>query len=100
MSDVLHGMRGVKMAAWEAPLSAKVATLRAHEADRLNVSMQIRVRVTRHASRVGQFHLDGGQLDFAWLPARTDAPPWGVRVVSQTKSSKMPTRNISPLFFV
>ena len=26
--------------------------------------------------------------------------PWGVRVVSQTKSRKIPTRNILPLFFV
>ena len=41
----------------------------------------------------------GGQSDFVWLSART--PPWGctVRVVSQTKSRKIPTRNMLPLFF-
>ena len=33
------------------------------------------------------------------LVLRTYAP-WGVRVVSQTKSRKIPTRNILPLFFV
>ena len=33
------------------------------------------------------------------LALRTYAP-WGVRVVSQTKSRKIPTRNILPLFFV
>ena len=33
------------------------------------------------------------------LALRTYAP-WGVRVVSQTKSRKIPTRNISPLFAV
>ena len=35
------------------------------------------------------------------LALRTyDAPPWGVRVVSLTKSRKIPTRQILPLFFV
>ena len=34
------------------------------------------------------------------LTLRTyDAPPWGVRVVSQTKSRKIPTRKILPPFF-
>ena len=33
------------------------------------------------------------------LALRTYAP-WGVRVVSQTKSRNIPTRNVLPLFFV
>ena len=39
-----------------------------------------------------------GSIRFRLAP-RTYAP-WGVRVVSQTKSRKIPTRNILPLFFV
>ena len=54
--------------------------------------------VTMYASRALQFHPDGGQFDFVWL-SRTYAP-WGVRVVSQTKSRKIPTHNTLPLFSV
>ena len=47
-----------------------------------------------------QFHPNSGPFDFGWLPARTMHPPCGpsVRVVSQTKSRKIPTRKILPLF--
>ena len=44
-----------------------------------------------------QFHPHGGPIRFR-LALRTYAP-WGVRVVSQTKSRKIPTRKILPLFF-
>ena len=52
-----------------------------------------------YASRAVQFHPHGGQSEFVWLPART--PPCGciVRVVSQTKSRKIPAQIILPLFF-
>ena len=55
-----------------------------------------------YASRAIQSHPDGGQFDFVWLSARTMHAPWGyiVRVASQTKSRKIPTRNTLPLFFV
>ena len=39
-----------------------------------------------------------GSIRFRLAPRTYDAPPWGVRVVSQTKSRKIPTRNILPLF--
>ena len=44
MSDVLHGMRGVKMAAWEDPLSEKVEGLRETEIGRVRVASQLKVR--------------------------------------------------------
>ena len=52
-----------------------------------------------YVSRDVQFHPDGGSIRFRLAP-RAYAP-WGciVRVVSQTKSRKIPTRNIIPLFF-
>ena len=40
-----------------------------------------------------------GSIRFRLAPRTYDAPPWGVRVVSQTKSRKIPTRKILPLFF-
>ena len=41
-----------------------------------------------------------GSIRFRLALRAYDAPPWGVRVVSQTKSRKIPTRNILPPFFV
>ena len=41
-----------------------------------------------------------GSIRFRQAPRTYDAPPWGARVVSQTKSRKIPTRNILPLFSV
>ena len=52
---------------------------------------------TQYASRAVQFHPHGGSIRFR-LALRTYAP-WGVRVVSQTKSRKIPTRKNLPLFF-
>ena len=40
-----------------------------------------------------------GSIRFRLALRTYDAPPWGVRVVSHTKSRKIPTRNILPLFF-
>ena len=50
----------------------------------------------KHASRAVQVHPDGGQFGFFWLPARSPRPLGGciVRVVSPTKSRKIPTRNV------
>jgi len=42
MSGVLHGMHGVKMSAWEKPLSAKIEKLRADEVNQVRVSSQIK----------------------------------------------------------
>ena len=61
---------------------------------------QLGARVRGCASWAVQFHPHGGQFDVVWLPARTMHPPWGVRVVSQTKLTKIPTRNMLPLFCV
>ena len=47
-----------------------------------------------------QFHPHGGQFDFARLSARTMHPHGGARVVSLTKSRKIPTRKLLPPFFV
>ena len=41
-----------------------------------------------------------GPVRFLPAPRTYDAPPWGVRVVSQAKSRKIPTRNMLPLLFV
>jgi ABC-type multidrug transport system fused ATPase/permease subunit len=43
MNDILHGMRTVKMAAWETPLSKNVATLRKDETSRIWVALQLKV---------------------------------------------------------
>ena len=52
-------------------------------------------RKCRYAFRAVQFHPHGVQFEFARLPARTMRhTPMGVRVVSQTKSRQIPTRNI------
>lgn len=42
MNDILQGMRTVKMAAWEEPLSANVATLRKAETSRIWVAAQLK----------------------------------------------------------
>ena len=42
MSDVLHGMQGVKMSAWEKPLSAKIEKLRTDEVDQVRIYSQIK----------------------------------------------------------
>jgi len=51
----------------------------------------------QYASRAVQFHPHGESIRFR-LALRAYAP-WGVRVVSQTKSRKIPTRNVLPFFF-
>ena len=45
-----------------------------------------------YAPRAGQFHPQGGSTRFRLAPRTYDAPPCGpsVRVVSQTKSRKIP----------
>ena len=65
-----------------------------------HVPLTVSVPWTGTSPRAVQFHHDGGQLDIVWLSART--APWGVRVVPDrlTKSRKIPTRNILPLFLV
>ena len=50
-------------------------------------------------SRAVQFHPHGGTIQFRLALRTYDAPPWGVRLMSQTKSRKIPTRKILPLFF-
>ena len=57
--------------------------------------MQVRIRVARRS-----IPPPWGSIRLRLAPRTYDAPPWGVRVVSQTKSRKMPTRNILPLFSV
>ena len=42
MNDILQGMRTVKMAAWETPLSANVAELRKNETSRIWVAAQLK----------------------------------------------------------
>ena len=40
--QVLHGMRGVKMAAWEKPLSVKLERLRQAEISKVRVAAQLK----------------------------------------------------------
>ena len=42
MNDILHGMRTVKMAAWETPLSENVAQLRSDEISRIWIAAQLK----------------------------------------------------------
>ena len=56
--------------------------------------------VETYTPRAVEFHPHGGQSDFVWLPARTTHRGCIVRVVSQTTSRKIPTRNVLPLCFV
>jgi len=53
-----------------------------------------------YASRAVQSHPDGGSIRFRLALRTYDAPPWGVRAASQTKSRRIPTRKILLLFLV